>query len=72
MLECRMNDEVIMTAEDFAALKAPGTNALPAISADAAPSAAGHPSFDLQGRPVRDPSPGTILITSDHRKILTD
>lgn len=72
MLECRMNDEVIMTAEDFAALKAPGTNALPEINTDASPSDAGHPAFDLQGRPVRNPSPGTILITSDHRKILTD
>lgn len=72
LIECRMNDEVIMTAEDFAALKAPGTNALPEISTEAASSAAGHPSFDLQGRPVRNPSPGTILITSDHRKILTE
>lgn len=71
VLECRMNDEVIMTAEDFAALRAPGSNAVEALPTEPEGMNDRGASFDLQGRPVTNPVPGTIQVTSDNRKILT-
>ena len=71
LIECRMNEEVIMTAEDFAALRAPGSNAVEALPAEPEGMYDRGASFDLQGRPVTNPVPGTIQVTSDNRKILT-
>ncbi|MDE6010849.1 MAG: hypothetical protein K2F87_05350 [Muribaculaceae bacterium] len=67
LLECRQDGEVIFTKEDFDALEVPGVNVevsiLEAESSEA-------PLYDLMGRRVTEPIPGSIYIRGGKKFIV--